>query len=136
MAAALACPLHAQSGMTTAAHIALGEQGETLAVQALRREGYAILARRYRTRLGEIDIVALEGRCLVFVEVKARQHSGRGTPADAVTARKQRKIVAIAGVFLARHRVDADACRFDVVAISLDGPRPRVEIIRNAFDAV
>ncbi len=122
--------------MTTATHIALGEHGETLAVKALRHEGYAILARRYRTRLGEIDIVALDGRCLVFVEVKARQHCGCGTPADAVTARKQHKIVAIAGAFLARHRVDADACRFDVVAISLDGARPRVEIIRNAFDAV
>jgi putative endonuclease len=122
--------------MTAATHIALGEHGESLAVRALRREGYAILARHYRTRLGEIDIVALEGRCLVFVEVKARNHCCCGTPADAVTARKQRKIVAIAGAFLARHRVDADACRFDVVAISLDEVQPRVEIIRNAFDAV
>jgi putative endonuclease len=127
--------LHFTARMSTASHIALGEQGESLAVRALEREGYAVLARRYRTRLGEIDIIARDGRCLVFIEVKARQHHRCGRPDEQITARKQRKIVAIARVFLARTHVRAESCRFDVVSVSLDGGHPRVEIIRNAFDA-
>jgi putative endonuclease len=122
--------------MTTATHLALGERGESLAVRALERAGYAVLARRYRTRLGEIDIIARDGPYLVFVEVKARQHHRCGRPAEQITIRKQRKIVAIARLFLARTRVDAEACRFDVVSVSLADGRPRVEIIRNAFDAL
>ena len=101
--------------MSTATHIALGEHGESLAVGALEREGYAVLARRYRTRLGEIDIIA--------------------RPDEQITVRKQRRIVAIARVFLARTDVRAEACRFDVVSVSMDDGRPRVEIIRNAFEA-
>ena len=120
--------------MSIAAHIARGEQGESLADRAHEREGYAVLARRYRTRLGEIDIIARDGPCLVFVEVKARQHHRCGRPDEQITIRKQRKIVAFARVFLARTRVRAEACRFDVVSVSLDEGRPRVEIIRNAFD--
>jgi putative endonuclease len=127
--------LHFTARMSTASHIALGEQGESLAVRALEREGYAVLARRYRTRLGEIDIIARDGRCLVFIEVKARQHHRCGRPDEQITARKQRKIVAIARVFLACTHVRAESCRFDVVSVSLDGGHPRVEIIRNAFDA-
>jgi putative endonuclease len=127
--------LHFTARMSTATHLALGEHGESLAVRALEREGYAVLARRYRTRLGEIDIIARDGPCLVFVEVKARRHHRCGRPDEQITVRKQRKIVAIARVFLARTGVRADACRFDVVSVSLDDSPPRVEIIRNAFDA-
>jgi putative endonuclease len=113
-----------------------GKSGEDLAVSELERRGYAVLARRYRTRLGEIDIIARDGPYLVFVEVKARQHHRCGRPDEHITIRKQRKIVAIARLFLARTRVDAEACRFDVVSVSLADGRPRVEIIRNAFDAL
>ena len=112
-----------------------GHRGEWLAAAALMLKGYRILARRYRTRLGEIDIIARDGRCLVFVEVKARQHHHCGRPDEQITTRKQRKIVAIARIFLARTHVDADACRFDVVSVSMENGQPRVEIIRNAFDA-
>ena len=66
--------------MSTATHLALGEHGESLAVRALEGAGYAVLARRYRTRLGEIDIIARDGTCLVFVEVKARTHRRCGRP--------------------------------------------------------
>ncbi len=121
--------------MTTASHLALGILGENLAVRALEREGYAILARRYRVRAGEIDIVALDGRCLVFVEVKTRRGAGCGEGADAVTARKRRKIAAVAADYLARHNVRAASCRFDVVSVAVIDGAPRVEIIRNAFDA-
>jgi putative endonuclease len=121
--------------MTTATHVTLGEHGESLAVRALERAGYAVLARRYRTRLGEIDIIARDGPHLVFVEVKARQHHRCGRPDEQITVRKQRKIVAIARIFLARTEVCAEACRFDVVSVSLDDGQPRVEIIRDAFNA-
>ena len=127
--------MHFTARMSIATHLALGEHGESLAVRALEREGYAVLARRYRTRLGEIDIIARDGSCLVFVEVKARRHHRCGRPDEQITIRKQRKIVAIAQVFLARTGVAAEACRFDVVSVSMDDGRPRVEIIRNAFDA-
>jgi putative endonuclease len=119
----------------TLARQQFGMHGEDLAVRALEQAGYAILARRYRVRAGEIDIIALDGRCLVFVEVKSR-HGGRfGGAAVAVTPWKRRKIVAVATDYLARHRVAARVCRFDVVTVASEPDGPRVEIIRNAFDA-
>ena len=119
-----------------APHLALGCRGEALALAVLERAGYAVVATGYRTAAGEIDIIARDGACLVFVEVKARRTIERGTPAEAVTRRKQRRIVAMARDFLARHETDATECRFDVVAILLpdDGP-PVIQHIRNAFDA-
>jgi putative endonuclease len=122
--------------MAHSPHIALGTLGESLARTALEQQGYAVLATRYRTRAGEIDIVARDGGCLVFVEVKARRHTDCGTPAEAVTPRKQRRIVAMARDFLARNPTDATSCRFDVVAILVPEGGPAViELIRNAFDA-
>ena len=119
-----------------APHLVLGSRGETMALATLERAGYAVVATQYRTAAGEIDIVAREGPCLVFVEVKARRTVERGTPAEAVTPRKQRRIIAMAGDYLARHPSDATECRFDVVAILLpDDGAPSIEIIRNAFDA-
>jgi putative endonuclease len=119
--------------MPAAAHLVVGERGEDLAVRALVREGYAILARRYRSRLGEIDIIARDGDCLVFVEVKARRQEACGNPAEAVTRWKQRRIARMAAAYLARQPIEAAACRFDVVAIVIGEDHPRVEIIRNAF---
>ena len=78
--------------------------------------GYAILARRFRTRHGEIDIVARDGDVLVFVEVKARTSRGFGGAVGAVTARKQRQVIAMAQRYMARVRWAARPCRFDVVA--------------------
>ena len=119
----------------TQARQSFGVYGEELAVRALERAGYAVLERRYRVRAGEIDIIAMDGWCLVFVEVKSR-HGGRfGGAAIAVTPWKRRKIVAVATDYLARHRVDARTCRFDVVTVASEPDGPRVEIIRNAFDA-
>ena len=119
-----------------AAHLAVGSHGEVLAAAALERAGYAILATQYRTPHGEIDIVARDGPCLVFVEVKARRSIETGTPAEAVTPQKQRRVAAMAREYLAREGTDAADCRFDVVAILLpDGAPPVIDIIRNAFDA-
>ena len=113
----------------------LGELGETLACDELRRRGYAILERRYRTRYGEIDIVARHGDVLVFVEVKARAGDAFGTGAEAVTGYKQRRVARMAADFLARRRLQDRPCRFDVVSVAVGGERPRIEVIPGAFYA-
>jgi putative endonuclease len=114
---------------------ALGISGENAACDELRRRGYAILERRYRTRFGEIDIVAREGKTIVFVEVKARLTGDFGGAAAAVTRRKQRRIADMAVDYLARHRLHGYPCRFDVVAIDYDPAGARVTVYPNAFDS-
>jgi len=113
----------------------LGKSGEALAVEELERRGYAILARRYRTRHGEIDIVARDGETTVIVEVKARATDEFGSAAEAVTPRKQRRLVAMAVDYLARHDLADCPCRFDVVAIDEAGAGARVTVYQSAFDA-
>jgi putative endonuclease len=117
--------------------ISLGKAGEDRACRELERRGYAILARRYRTRLGEIDIVARDGPTIVFVEVKARTCARYGEPAEAVTLHKQAKVVAMAEDYLARRHLHGAPCRFDVVAIEFGpGGTLTVDVFQNAFDAV
>jgi len=116
---------------------ALGKTGEDLAVEELERRGYVILARRYRTRAGEIDIVAQEGTTLVFVEVRARADAECGLAAESVTESKRRKVSRMAAEYLAVNHITGQACRFDVVAI--DGAfdaAPAVTVFTNAFDAI
>jgi putative endonuclease len=114
----------------------LGKLGENLACAALTQRGYAIIARRYRTRLGEIDIVARDGNTTVFVEVKSRAGDEFGGGAAAVTAWKQRKVTQMAMDYLVRHRLDDQPCRFDVVTVDVaNGQDPRVEIYMNAFES-
>jgi putative endonuclease len=114
----------------------LGKLGEDVACRELGRRGYAILARRFRTRYGEIDIIARDGRTLVFVEVKTRSSAAYGTPAEAVTARKQAKIGLMASEYLLRRGPTDVPCRFDVVGVAVEeGRAPVVELIRAAFDA-
>lgn len=115
--------------------VRFGEIGEELAVQELERHGYAILARRYRRRGGEIDIIAVDGTTVVFVEVKARQSRAFGDPSEAVTALKRHRLTATARDYVARHQLHDRPCRFDVVAIHMTNEAPRIELIRNAFDA-
>lgn len=114
-------------------HVA-GKLGEELAADALRGLGYAILARRYRTRYGEIDIVAQDEDTLVFVEVKARKSDRYGSAAESVTEWKQRRIAAMALDYLSWvNRLD-DPCRFDVVAIDgLGTSQTTVKVIKQAF---
>ena len=112
-----------------------GRSGEDLAVGELETRGYAIVARRYRTRAGEIDIVARDGETLVFVEVKARATAEFGTAAEAVTRRKQLRLAAMARDYLARHLAVDRPCRFDVVAIDDVETTPTITVYVNAFDA-
>ncbi len=113
----------------------LGDRGERAAARFLRRRGLRVLARGYRTRHGEIDLIAHDGDVLVFVEVKSRR---RGVPAEAVTAEKQRRITLAALHFLRKHGLLEVRCRFDIVAIVWPDERgePQIEHIPNAFEAV
>jgi len=112
-----------------------GKAGEDLAVDELERRGYAILARRYRTRHGEIDIVARDGETIVFIEVKAKESGDFGRAAHAVTAEKQRRVISMAVDYLARHRLHRSPCRFDVVAIDGSDEAAVLTYYRGAFNA-
>ena len=113
----------------------LGQRGERVAARFLRRQGLRVLLRGYRTRAGEIDLIAREGDTLVFVEVKARR---RGVPAEAVTPEKQRRITLAALHFLRKHGLLDVRSRFDIVAIVWpdEHGQPQIEHIPNAFEAV
>lgn len=113
--------------------VRLGLIGEDLACQELERLGYAVLARRYRRRGGEIDIIARDGDTLVFVEVKTRDGGRFGTGAEAVTQLKRRRLVGTALDYLARHRAVECPCRFDVVSVHLGERGPDIEVFQNAF---
>jgi putative endonuclease len=113
----------------------VGQRGEGLAIDALKRAGYEILEKNFRTPIGEIDLVGREDGMLCFVEVKWRRDPSMGHPAEAVTREKQRRLARAAEWYLARHGAFGTPARFDVVAI-LEGPggSPSIEIIRNAFE--
>ena len=114
----------------------LGESGEDLACRELAARGYAILARRYRTRHGEIDVVARDGETIVFVEVRLKTTGEFGSAAESVTPWKQRRVAAMAVDYLARNHLTDRPCRFDVVAIDiLERGAPRITVIQSAFDA-
>lgn len=113
-----------------------GAYGERLAEQFLRNNNYKILARGHRQRRSEIDLVALEGVCVVFVEVKTRESEQWGTPAEAVDARKQRLLTRAALLYLKQHGLLEAEVRFDVIAILCpeDFP-PEIQHFKHAFQA-
>ena len=114
----------------------LGQRGEAAAARFLRRQGYTIVARSDRGRLGEIDLVAVDQRTVVFVEVKTRRSHDAGHPADAVDLAKQRRLTRLALIYLKRHGLLENPARFDVVAVtwSDDAQPPVLEHFRNAFE--
>ena len=117
----------------TEARQALGRLGEELACSALEARGYTVIERRYRTRFGELDIVARHGETLVFVEVKARHDRSFGDPAAAVTVRKQQRLALMAAEYLQHSRIETPPCRFDVVSIVAGEGVSEVEVIADAF---
>ena len=116
----------------------LGQQGEAAAARYLKRLGYKIVARGQRDLLGELDLVAVDGQTVVFVEVKTRRSQDAGHPADAVNADKQRRMTRLALAFLKRHGLLEYPSRFDVIAVTWpEGQRrPKIEHFQNAFEAV
>jgi putative endonuclease len=111
----------------------LGDHGEDLAVAALKKQGYRILERNYTTPLGEIDLIARQGKTLVIVEVKTRKSTRFGSPQEAVSAAKQAKLRRLADYYLKEKRLTGTVVRFDVVAITLSEGLPQMEIIQDAF---
>lgn len=119
------------------AKMTLGERGEKFAARHLRRQGYKILVRRFKTRAGEIDIICRQGNVLVFVEVKTRAHDRHGSPSEAVTLEKQKHISKVALDYLRLLNHPPIHWRFDIVEVLLrpDARRPDdIRIIQNAFD--
>jgi putative endonuclease len=117
----------------TAKNLSYGREGELLAAKHLIRKGYQILERNFRTRMGEIDIIARNNGYLVFVEVKARQSSDFGGPVSAMTLSKQRKLIQMAKVYMALNNTESNA-RFDVVLIHGSVDSAKIELIQNAFE--
>jgi putative endonuclease len=111
----------------------LGPRGERAAEKYLRRNGYRIVKRNFRAAGAEIDLVAMDGDVLVFVEVKTRRGLDAGTPHEAVDERKQKQIRRAAELFATRYREDEIEMRFDIVAIDASGERLEIELLRNAF---
>jgi putative endonuclease len=112
-----------------------GAAAEALAAAWLAEQGYALLARNHRARRGEVDLVCRHGEALVFVEVRSRSREDYGTPAESVTVRKARRVVAAATDYAVRHGGLEQPMRFDVVAVHWQEGGPRLELWRNAFDA-
>ena len=111
----------------------LGILGESLAVDVLRARGYSILARRYRCRYGEIDIIAEEGACVVFIEVKLRTTDLFGEAFEAIPRWKRRRIITVALEYLSRNDLLDRPVRFDVAAIDQRAGKLEVEMIEDAF---
>ena len=117
-----------------ARHLALGKRGEDIAAVDLKRRRYRIIERNYRCPFGEIDIIALKERTIVFVEVKTRSSRAFGRPEAAVTPRKQRQLARAALSYLqSRNLLDRDA-RFDVVAVEIGAMGECVTVIEDAFE--
>src|SRR5262249_17688486 len=104
----------------------------------LRRLGYRVVARNYSCPLGELDLVALDGRCVVFVEVRSTESADPTRPAASVDAAKQRRLTDLALHFLHNHCLLNSAARFDVLAVSWPAGRrePVIEHYPHAFEAV
>jgi putative endonuclease len=120
----------------TGKHIALGKRGESAAAAFLKKKGYRIVEKNFRTPAGEIDIIAEHEKAVVFIEVKTRSGINFGHPFAAVTPSKQKKISFIAQSFLAKHKITRRDCRFDVVSVIIsekqDAP-PLIELLQDAF---
>lgn len=112
-----------------------GRLGEHLAARHLADKGYRIVESNYKNRFGEIDIVAMDGETIVFVEVKARRSARFGSARASVSRAKQRKISMVALAYLKEKGGTGKKARFDVVAVHLHaaGPEESVEVIKNAF---
>ena len=113
----------------------LGDIGEKLAMEFLKKKGYRIRETNFRCREGEIDIIAKKKDCLVFVEVRTKTTSDFGSPEESVTSAKKRKLIASALVYLNSHKDLPNIWRIDFVGIELDQDSKvrRIELIENAL---
>ena len=114
--------------------LALGERGEMLAWGYLVRAGFKILEKNFRTRLGEIDVIAEKNKKIYFIEVKTRSDADKGLPQESVTAAKQRRIAHLAAQYLQKKKQQDRSAAFGVVSILWQPPAaPVIRWIENAF---
>ena len=111
----------------------LGDRGEDLAAAHLKKQGYNILARNYRTPIGEIDLVARHQGVLVIIEVKTRRSRRFGSPQEAVHPAKQERLRNLAEYYLQQQGLGEVMVRFDVVGILWQEGKPQIEVIEGAF---
>ncbi|MDD2752991.1 MAG: YraN family protein [Candidatus Omnitrophica bacterium] len=114
-------------------NLEVGNSGEAIAVDLLQKNGYRIIARNFRTKFGEIDIIASEADTICFVEVKARKSFRFGLPEEAVTKFKQKHAARAALLFLKTHNLLNKKARFDVISIFFDKEKTESKLIKNAF---
>lgn len=115
----------------------LGRRGEDLAAKYLEGLGYRIIARRERILRGDLDLIALDDRTVVFVEVRTRSDTQHGHPVETIDRRKQRRIATLANAYIRRHRLEDCRVRIDVVTVVFHGAAqpPEVEHYRDAFES-
>ncbi len=118
--------------------VSIGNLGEEAAVRAIKKQGYKIIERNYRTKMGEIDIIAKDGEYTCFIEVRLRKNNDFGSPADTIDTRKQQKIIRTAKYYAVVKKIYDSPMRFDVVLINADVKdgkltNVKTEIIKNAF---
>lgn len=113
---------------------ALGKRGEELAAGLLKENGYKILLKNYKTKLGEIDIIATEKDTICFIEVKTRESVRFGLPFEAISAPKQRQISKVALMFLKEKNLLDKKARFDVISVIYSNSKPQLDLIKNAFE--
>ena len=118
----------------TQERLSLGKFGEDLAFKEIKRLGYKKILRNYRCPLGEVDLVAIDGDTLVFIEVKTRKGRSLSYAKEAVNAKKRRQLSKVALFYMKTNNLNGVRARFDVVAVSLAGGEQQVELIRNAFE--
>jgi putative endonuclease len=112
----------------------LGKSGEDSALNFLKENGYKILVKNYKTKLGEVDIIAYDKDTLCFIEVKTRGSLRFGSPQEAVSHFKQRQISKVALQFLKRNNLLNKKARFDVVSVIYAEDKPAFDLIKNAFE--
>ena len=118
----------------TKERLELGQFGEELAYKKIKSLGYKKIIRNYKCPLGEVDLIANDGDTLVFVETKTRKGKSVGYAKEAVTARKRRQLSKVALFYMKSNNCCETKARFDVIAVSLKGGKPLIEVIKNAFD--
>jgi len=111
-----------------------GKEAEAAALRFLEKQGYKLLARNYKNKFGEIDIIAVDKGVICFVEVKARHSELFGSPADAVSRHKQRQISKAALCYLKENRLLERSARFDVVTLLYERDSPEISLIKDAFE--
>ena len=111
----------------------IGSKGEDLAAEFLRKKGYKIISRNYKTPIGEVDIIAEDKGTIVFVEVKTRSNNSFGYPFEAVGSRKQHKLKNLALFYMKQRKKDL-AVRFDVLSIHISEDKKEIEHIMDAFE--